>query len=121
VYRDGDYDVQVLVFEGAQNPSEHWVATSSRYEARPSIAYDGQGRLWIAYEEGPVQWGKDSGALAQKGDPLYSDRSVRVVCLDTDGKLKRPVAELPSSAVGNPGAQKGPAVVNRNERATRYS
>ena len=29
----------------------------------PPLAYDPQGRLWIAYEEGPEQWGKDYGAL----------------------------------------------------------
>jgi hypothetical protein len=121
VYRNGDYDVQVVVFDGTSSSTEHWVASSSRFEARPSVAYDAQGRLWIAYEEGPEQWGKDSGALARTGNPLYSDRSVRVVCLDTDGKLKRPMAELPTSAVGNPGAQVEATVTNRNERATRYS
>jgi hypothetical protein len=120
-YRDGDYDVHVAVFDGAANPAERVVAGSSRFEARPSVAYDAKGRLWVAYEEGPEQWGKDSGALARTGNPLYSDRSVRVVCLDTDGQLKRPAAELPTSAVGNPGAQTSPEVTRRNERATRYA
>ncbi len=120
VYRDGDYDVQVFVFDG-NNRSEHYAARTSRFEARPAVVYDAKGRLWIAYEEGPEQWGKDSGALARTGNPLFSDRAVRVVCLDADGTLKRPAAELPTSAVGNPGAQSSPDVTQRNERATRYS
>jgi hypothetical protein len=124
-YALGDYDV-ILPYQGDRTSSkgggdQDTVANSSRFEARPSIAYDPRGRLWIAYEEGPQRWGKDSGALAHGGNPLYSDRSVRVVCLDTDGTLKRPAAELPTSAVGNPGAQLSAAVVNHNERATRYA
>jgi hypothetical protein len=118
-YRGGDYDVFVRVFGG--DNGGHFVAASSRFEARPSICYDAKGRLWIAYEEGPEKWGKDSGALAHGGDPLYSDRSVRVVCIDTDGKLKRPAAALPTSNVGNPGAQLGDIVVHRNETGTRYA
>ena len=70
----------MVVFDGANN-KEYVVAGSSKFEARPSIAYDPRGRLWIAYEEGPELWGKDSGALAKTGQPLYSDRNVRVVCL----------------------------------------
>ena len=31
----------------------------ARFEARPSLACDGKDRVWIAYEEGDEQWGKD--------------------------------------------------------------
>ncbi len=102
-YIQGDYDV-LLPYQatiGKVIQKNIPAASSPRFEVRPSICYDAKGRLWIAYEEGPEKWGKDSGALAHGGDPLYSDRSVRVVCLDTDGTLKRP-AELPTSHVGNP-------------------
>lgn len=121
-YVHGDYDVELHM----DIPAKHLVSgttsvKSARFEARPSVSYDAKGRLWIAYEEGPEKWGKDSGALAKDGDPLYSDRSVRVVCLDTDGKLKRPAAKLPTSHVGNPGAQTGRDVVQRNETAQRYA
>lgn len=112
----GDYDILVMV-----NLSEETRIASSKFEARPSLAYDPAGRLWIAYEEGPVNWGKDSGALAvDKGNPLYNERSVRVVCLQ-DGKLFRPAAELPTSNFKNPGAQFDATVVHRFETAKRYS
>src|SRR5262249_48612727 len=80
VYGEGDYDVMAKLV--GQNPVlDMPVASSGRFEARPSLCYDAGGRLWIAYEEGPEQWGKDYGALAGEGEPLYSSRSVRVVCL----------------------------------------
>src|SRR5262249_21395405 len=62
VYNNGDYDVWSY---GKREKSDvvQTVAGSARFEARPSAVYDAEGRLWIAYEEGPEQWGKDYGAL----------------------------------------------------------
>jgi hypothetical protein len=87
-YFEGDYDVAIHSRDGAVS------INSSRFEARPSLCYDTRGRLWIAYEEGPEQWGKNFGALDQQGNPLYFARTIKVVCL-ADGKLMAPVAELP--------------------------
>jgi hypothetical protein len=102
VYKDGDYDVHVAVLDGKQ-ATTYVVADSPKFEARPAVAYDPQGRLWIAYEEAPEKWGKNFGALDQdKGHPLYNVRSVRVACL-IDGKLYKPAAELPTSTQRNPG------------------
>jgi hypothetical protein len=96
VYKDGDYDVHVAVIDKGR-VTDFAVADSRRFEARPALAYDAQGRLWIAYEEGPEKWGKNYGALeTDRGNPLYSVRSVRVACL-ADGKLLKPLAELPTS------------------------
>jgi hypothetical protein len=95
-YRKGDFDVglQVTDSKGVMSFS---AAQSPKFEARPSVCYDPQGRLWIAYEEGPEKWGKDYGALdAEDGNPLYNARSVRVLCYQ-NGQLFRPVAELPTS------------------------
>jgi hypothetical protein len=99
----GNYGVHLELFNAGQASKHHPIAASSRFAARPSLAYDAKGRLWIAYEEGPELWGKDYGTLGKKeGNPLYTERSVRVVCLDTDGKLKRPAAELPTSVAKPP-------------------
>src|SRR5207244_1257586 len=71
-YEKGDYDVQVALrnkdgkFDAPQN-----VAATLAFEVRPSLAYDPDGRLWIAYEMSGDQWGKDFGALKRKGIPLY--------------------------------------------------
>jgi hypothetical protein len=100
-YQRGDFDVAVPTGQASAHSEvltkPRIVAGTPRFEARPSLCYDPQGRLWIAYEEGPEKWGKDYGALdADDGYPLYNQRSVRVVCLQ-DGKLFRPAAELPTS------------------------
>ncbi len=114
-----DNDVWLGLQRDGQKEEDRRVAGSSRFEARPSLAYDLQGRLWIAYEEGPEQWGQDYGALvADQGEPLYSRRSVRVVCLQ-DGKLMRPVAELPTSETKKPDLVGG--VPLNYERPPRYS
>jgi hypothetical protein len=120
IYADAsDYDIDLLPCEGEKVPKGRFVATA-RFEARPSACYDPQGRLWIAYEEGPERWGQDSGALVRTGNPLYSERSVRVVCIE-DGKLMRPAAPLPTSNVGNPGGQTSAEVVFHQETGTRYA
>jgi hypothetical protein len=119
---DGDNDLVTYYFKSLhESVGNNPIITTSKYEARPSIAYDPAGRLWVAYEEGPELWGHDFGALApNSGEPLYSSRSVRVVCLQ-DGKLMRPVAELPTSdSVAPHGIQEGPAWP-KYERSTRYA
>jgi hypothetical protein len=117
----GDSDVGVDLYREGGG-THQLVAASSRFEARPAVAYDPKGRLWIAYEEGPEGWGKDYGSLVpDRGSPLYSARSVRVVCLDTDGKLKRPAAELPTSTVEPPRMAGDAKRTHRYEGDSRYA
>jgi hypothetical protein len=125
VYRFGTYDVRAAILDPSKEPigtRVYTVAGSPKFEARPSTVYDRQGRLWIAYEEGPEKWGKDYGAfVAKKGNPLYNERSVRVVCLDKDGTIKRPVAELPTSQYDPPVLPFEPLKTARYETVARYS
>jgi hypothetical protein len=117
-YSEGDYDLAACYPDKGVCPV---LFSTSKFEARPSACYDPQGRLWIAYEEGPEQWGKDYGALVPgKGNPLYNERSVRVVCLQ-DGKLFRPVAELPTGKVETPPAPHEAVPARRFETAPRYA
>jgi hypothetical protein len=98
-YERGNYDVRLhSVAEGARAIE---VASSNRFEARPSLACDAAGRVWIAYEEGDENWGKDYAnatperiPVRQGGFPLYLKRTVRVKCLDTDGRLKQAPGSL---------------------------
>ena len=54
--------------EGFQIP----IADSARYEARPVVAVDPRGRVWVAYEERTPNWGKDAENLVDgKGSSLY--------------------------------------------------
>src|SRR3984957_6119347 len=93
-YRNGSYDVYVRT---ASRPGE-WgaeipVAATPRYEAYPSIAYDPQGSLWVAYEEGGEGWGKDFGAYRTDGVSLYAARVVRLVGLNSSGRLIKPLVD----------------------------
>ncbi len=95
-YARGNYDVLHAVAAGGDTfGAPIPVAGTLRQEAHASCAYDGGGRLWLAWEEGPENWGKDFGALDKEGSPLYSGgpRSVAVRCyqdgrpLQTSGDL----------------------------------
>ncbi len=75
-YDKGDYDVWVREFAGKADAPRP-VANTLRYEARPCVTYDRDGRLWVAWEESGPTWGKDWGALVLgKGIPLYADRQL---------------------------------------------
>jgi hypothetical protein len=122
-YVNGNYDVTAVVLSGGKEPVIVPLASSPKFEARPSAVYDTEGRLWIAYEEGPAKWGKDYGALAPgKGNPLYNERNVKIVCLESDGRtLKRPTAELPISSYDPPVIPFEAEKTSKYERTSRYA
>src|SRR5262249_25336510 len=87
-YRNGSYDVYFRTL-GAGGPAsqpgpERVAAATARYESYPSIAYDGSGRLWLAWEGSGEGWGKDFGAYETSGIGLYQGRSVRMLVVDGD-------------------------------------
>src|SRR5665811_2059710 len=86
-YDKGDYDVYVRRL--SVNPlglislaAPQAAAASVGFEARSSIAYDAQNRLWIAYETAPRLWGKDYGALESTGTGLYLNHNIAVRAID---------------------------------------
>jgi hypothetical protein len=100
-YQAGNYDVVLRTRsrQGAMGPPIA-VADSWLFEARPSVAVDSRGRVWIAYEERTGNWGKDSGRLDPAPDRvLYAASNVRVRCLDGTRLLAAPdpVAQAPES------------------------
>ncbi|HXG09430.1 MAG TPA: hypothetical protein VNK04_06545 [Gemmataceae bacterium] len=98
-YDKGNYDV--MLHQTGKETKTIPVAASARFEARPHLVCDAAGRLWIAYEEGDEQWGKDFATaqfqrvpLAKNpGFALYINRTVKVKCL-ADGKLMQPAGDL---------------------------
>lgn len=78
-YRKGDYDIYFRSFDASGKLGvEKTAAASTRYEAYPSLAYDTQGRLWMAWEESDLGWGKDFGADETTGIALYQGRWIKV-------------------------------------------
>lgn len=58
-FRDGDYDV----FYRGPDGTEEAVAGSARFEAHPSLALDGAGRVWLAWDSAEEAWGLVGGGL----------------------------------------------------------
>lgn len=91
-YARGNYDVFLRSFEmhdGRLTSASEVidVADSPLYETHPSIDVDPAGRVWIAYHEGGIEWGKDTGFWTRReGSELYSERFVRVVCIGPEGR-----------------------------------
>jgi hypothetical protein len=75
------------------------VAETLRFEARPQLLVDAQNRLWVAYEEGDVSWGKDFANFAppvahlNRGAPLYLTRTIRVKVF-AGGRWQQPVGDV---------------------------
>ena len=94
-YERGNYDVHGRIRTGDQWEATRSIAATERNEARPSLAFDKQNRLWIAYESSPEGWGKDFGPYDQssKHTALYRDRSLGVRVLQ-DGLLHEPSGDL---------------------------
>ena len=82
-YDKGNYDVYFrrLRFEREiRMEAPVPVAATPNFEARSAIAYDREGRLWVAYEASEEKWGKDFGAYETAGVALYQGHNLRVKC-----------------------------------------
>jgi len=64
-YDRGNYDVWLAQVHGGKVTQRIPVAQTLRFEARPQLLVDAQSRIWVAYEEGDVSWGKDFAQFAQ--------------------------------------------------------
>ena len=101
-YRNGNYDVYLRQFKGGKLGPEIPIAASEMFEAYATVAADKAGRVWIAYEEGTRNWGKDQGAVVpnpKPGSRLYAQRKTRVRVLE-GAKLLAPVKQPDTIAPG---------------------
>jgi hypothetical protein len=97
-YRNGTYDV-FLSHEGR----EVAVAATPRFEARATVAVDGSDRVWVAWEAGEPNWGKDNGYVIrtrQPGSFLGGLRESRLRCY-VNGQWREPVQPLSSAFAGD--------------------
>src|SRR5579864_7774498 len=83
-YDKGDYDVYLRRVRftdqiGMDDPIP--VAATLNFEARSSLAYDPQNRLWIAYEVSGPKWAKDYGAYDTTGIGIAQNHNIQVRCL----------------------------------------
>jgi len=112
-YRNGNYDVFLRGYhtETGLGP-ETTVADSPHYEAYPEIAVDRQDRLWLLWEQGAVNWGKDRGYTLPKfgpGQPPGADTTLRLAVLARG-----------QSRFQAPAASPMTALAERDRRFVRY-
>ncbi|MEZ5393945.1 MAG: hypothetical protein R2724_14060 [Bryobacterales bacterium] len=100
-YANGNYDVYLAGVKGGQliTPAMA-IADTPLFEVKPTVAVDGQDRVWVAYEEGRANWGKDTGYTIRKTEPGPSSApTARCSCASTPTtvcKLRRNRSRPPS-------------------------
>jgi hypothetical protein len=96
-YDAGDFNVYLRRLSPTGQLGERiQVTRSPTFDANVSLAADRQDRLWISWDHGEVNWGKDWTSQRFKpggGAGLYRWRAVRVACLDGN-RLKQPAGNL---------------------------
>ncbi|MEK7408079.1 MAG: hypothetical protein AAB225_23655 [Acidobacteriota bacterium] len=77
-YAAGSYNIVLRPVRGGKPGELLKVTDSTRFHAHPSLAVDAGNRVWVAYDEAPENWGKDTGFLLSGGAGLYEARTVKV-------------------------------------------
>ncbi len=89
-YANGNYDVMLAgVRDGSVAVPEIEVASTERHEAKPTVAVDAVDRVWVAWEYGGANWGKDTGFNIRTREPgvvIGAERSVNVAAY-ANGRL----------------------------------
>ena len=114
-YQKGDYDVYLAKKKLDDTFDEpQAVAATLAFEVRPSIVYDVEDRLWVAWEQSGDNWGKQFGALKKVGIPLYQgNRTLGLKVQDPSGRWY----EAPDPDEALLGAQKQPKPAAGAEKA----
>jgi hypothetical protein len=95
-YDRGNYDVVMRTLRGGKLGPVQAMASSGAFEARVSAQYDRAGALWLAWDEGDWNWGKDYGqGIEENGRGLLVRRQIRLARY-ANGKLEEPAAPLAS-------------------------
>ena len=94
-YAKGNYDVVMKQLRGGRMSDVITIADSDSFEARATAHYAADGRLWLAWDEGDADWGKDYVAGIQDvGMGLLQKRRVRVATYG-NGRLDQLPGDLP--------------------------
>lgn len=83
-YGDAGFDLQMTSWDGGAVSEAMDVSATPYSEMRADVAVDGDGRVWVSWEEGSVNWGKDYGYQNPKhqiylkdGSRIYDPRGPR--------------------------------------------
>ena len=104
-YGPNGYDVHLRARVNGEWRTPVGVAATARFEAYVTLAADAQDRIWLAWHESGVNWGKDWGYpfdITANGTGLYNSRNVRIAVYE-NGRLRQPAQQL-EAALPGPGA-----------------
>ena len=93
------YDIFLARMAGPSWDAPRPVARTGRFEAYVTLAADMQDRVWMAWHESGINWGKDWGYpfdIQANATGLYNSRSIRMAVYDR-GQLRAPAKSLESS------------------------
>lgn len=91
-YVNGNYDIfyRTVAADGTPGAVEQ-ITKSPGFDAHPSLAIDGQGRPWLAWDQSGANWGKDWTHEDQnRSTVLYKDRSINVIVKDAGAWKQAP-------------------------------
>ncbi len=95
-YRQTGYDVMLRTQVSGEWNDVVPIAATPRFEAHVSMTADPTGRVWLAWDEAGINWGKDFGYprdITLPGEGLYQKRRIGMAVWQ-DGKLLEPAQGL---------------------------
>ena len=101
-YGPKGYDVWMRPVVAGRLEAPVEIAVTERFEAYVSLAVDNQDRLWAAWHESGINWGKDWGYpfdITANAVGLYTSRNIRMAVYE-DGRLLEPVQGLEEALPG---------------------
>ena len=101
-YGPKGYDVWLRSRSSGNWASPVGVAVTERFEAYVSLAVDQQDRVWLAWHESGINWGKDWGYpfdITANAVGLYNSRNIRMAVYD-GGRLSQPKQSLEDALPG---------------------
>lgn len=102
------FDVVACWMEGGAAGPPFVVAGGPRFQARPSLVADADGRAWVAWEEGPSNWGGEYRSIdtlwnnvTDEHGPLHTWRESHLARVDADGAVREVEGGVPMPSFGS--------------------
>ncbi|MDX1981883.1 MAG: hypothetical protein SFV51_16550 [Bryobacteraceae bacterium] len=77
-YTSGSYNIVMRPVRSGVAGELLRVTNSTRFHGHANLAVDASNRVWVAWDEAPENWGKDTGFLLSGGTGLYDSRSIKI-------------------------------------------
>lgn len=118
VEEGASFDVLACWVKGGDFGAPFVVAGGARFQARPSVVTDPEGTVWIAWEEGPPNWGGEYRSVdtlwnnvTDERGPLHTWRESHLARIGEDGSVAEVEGGVPmpsfDAALSSPDRREG--------------